>query len=286
MLTPRVSIGLPVRNGASELEACLDCLTRQTFGDFEILVFDNASTDRTREIVEKAMQADPRIRYVRHEQDIGAGANFTAVLHAARAPYFMWRAYDDLSDLNYIESLVAALDGHPNAGLAAPNVETVRTQAGCRRSRPAPDQEPSHGDPSRQRRMIRNLQAGWVYGLYRRELLIDIKRFVDREFHFIWAVDFIMLVAMVLKSEIVGAPDTTLRLQLTDAQKQYSSSERIAERVALARNYWEVLERLLAERRASALQRLLFRATFIWHMQRRVAKWPILIRTLLSRPPA
>jgi len=83
----------------SELESCLACLSNQTYRELVIIVYDNASTDRTPEIVAAAMQNDPRISYYRHENDIGALPNFEAVLAAAKSPYFMWRAYDDLSDL-------------------------------------------------------------------------------------------------------------------------------------------------------------------------------------------
>ena len=47
---PRVSIGLPVYNGADFLEEALDSLLAQTFEDFELIISDNASTDRTQEI--------------------------------------------------------------------------------------------------------------------------------------------------------------------------------------------------------------------------------------------
>jgi len=284
MTIPRVTIGVPVRNGASELASCLNCLTNQTFRDIEILILDNASTDRTPDIILEAMRTDPRIRYIRNKEDIGAAANFTATLKEARAPYFMWRAYDDLSDSNYVESLVAALDANPNAGLAAPNVETIRTLSNRRRLRMAPEATIAMlSRPAAQRRMIRQLQAGWIYGLFRREFLVEVKTYIDREFQFVWAVDFIMLVAAALRREIVGVPTTTLRLQLTGARKEYSQSELRAERTALVRNYWRVLEQLLSEKALSPVQRLMFRITFVWHIQRRVAKWPILIRALISK---
>lgn len=55
-----------------------------------------------------------------------------------------------------------------------------------------------------------------------------------------------------------------------------------AERVALVRNYWKVLEQLLVEQPLPLAPRLLLMMTFVWHVQRRVAKWPILLRALLA----
>lgn len=283
MSGPCVTIGVPVRNGETELAACLACLSNQTYPDLEILVSDNASDDATGAIVAEAMHRDPRIRYIRHDTNIGALANFTYVLTAATSPYFMWRAYDDLSDPGYVEKLVAALDGNPHATLAAPRVETLRVHAGRRRVRlpPAPGEGPA--DPlARQRWTLRRLQAGWIYGLYRRDYLVQTKAYIYRAYPFAWAWDFLFLVATVLRAEIAGVPDATLTLQLTGAPKEYSSSTLTAERVALVRNYWRVLEQLLAERNLPLFQRFLFRLSFVWHVQRRVAKWPILWRALLG----
>ena len=279
----RVTIGVPVRNGESELAASLACLSQQTCRDLEILVSDNASDDRTAEIVAEAMRHDPRIRYVRHETNIGALANFTYVLTAATTPYFMWRAFDDLSDPEYVERLAAALDAHPAAVLAAPRVETLRVRANRRRLRlPPTPQEGPRARAARQRWLLRRLQAGWIYGLFRREYLLTTKAFIYRAYPFAWAWDLLLLAATALRAEIVGVLEAHLTLQLTGAAKEYSSSTLTAERVALVRNYWKVLEQLLAEQPLPLAQRLLLRLTFVWHVQRRVAKWPILFRALLG----
>lgn len=281
MNKPRVTIGVPVRNGESEIEACLVCLSNQTYRDLAIIVYDNASTDRTAEIVAAAMRSDSRIRYFRHATDIGALANFAAVLAAAQSPYFMWRAYDDLSSPDYVERLVAALDAYPDAVLAAPRTETLRVQAGRCRVRLPP--KPGTGPRERlaaERWMIRRLQAGWFYGLYRREFLVEIMSFVKREFHFVWAWDFLLLAATVLRAGIVGVPEATFTHRLTGAPKQYSSSELTAERVALVCNYWRVIEMLIAEKKMPLYQRLLHRVIFVRHVKRRVAKWPILLRAV------
>ena len=281
MNSPRVTIGVPVRNGASEIKACLACLSHQTYRDLAIIVYDNASTDRTPEIVAAAMREDSRISYFRHETNIGALPNFAAVLAAAKSPYFMWRAFDDLSDSAYVERLVAALDAHPDAVLAAPRTETLRVQADRRRVRLPP--KLGTGPRSRlaaERWMVRRLQAGWFYGLFRREFLVETMGFVEREFHFVWAWDFLLLATTVLRAGIVGVPEVTFTHRLTGAPKQYSSSEATAERVALVRNYWRVIEMLIAEKNMPLYQRLLHRAIFVRHVKRRVAKWPVLLRAM------
>ena len=64
--SPRLSIGLPVYNGERFLAQALECLLAQTFRDFELVISDNASTDRTSEICYAYVQRDPRVRYVRN----------------------------------------------------------------------------------------------------------------------------------------------------------------------------------------------------------------------------
>src|SRR4029077_14346748 len=73
--SPRVSVGLTVYNGERFLAETLDSLVAQTFEDFELIVCDNASTDRTAEIVRDYAARDVRIRYVRNERNIGASGN-------------------------------------------------------------------------------------------------------------------------------------------------------------------------------------------------------------------
>ena len=115
---PRVSIGIPVYNGENYLAEALDSLLRQTYLDFEILISDNASTDRTAEICRDYAARDGRIRYVRQDRNIGAGPNHNRVLELSQSPYFKWAAHDDLYAPTYLEKCVAILDRDPDVVLA------------------------------------------------------------------------------------------------------------------------------------------------------------------------
>jgi glycosyltransferase involved in cell wall biosynthesis len=111
---PRVSIGMPVRNGEPFLEQAVDSILAQTFTDFELVVADNASTDSTARICTEYAGRDPRVRYVRHDVDIGAAANFRHVFELSRAPYFKWAAHDDAIAPEFLERCVAVLDADPS----------------------------------------------------------------------------------------------------------------------------------------------------------------------------
>jgi glycosyltransferase involved in cell wall biosynthesis len=112
--TPRVSIGMPVYNGAATLRRAVDSLLAQTFTDFELVISDNASTDSTSEICRDYEARDPRVRCVRQLRNLGSVPNFAFVLNEARAPFFMWAAADDRWDPRFIEANLEVLDSHPD----------------------------------------------------------------------------------------------------------------------------------------------------------------------------
>jgi glycosyltransferase involved in cell wall biosynthesis len=111
---PRLSIGIPVYNGENFLSEVLTSLREQTFDDFEILICDNASTDRTQEICKEYAARDSRIRYYRNDTNIGANRNFNKVFQLSTAPLFKWSAHDDLYEPTYLEECVKILDENPD----------------------------------------------------------------------------------------------------------------------------------------------------------------------------
>lgn len=116
--SPRLSIGLPVYNGERFLAQALECLLAQTFGDFELVISDNASTDRTPDICYAYVQRDPRVRYVRNPLNLGSVPNFNRVFELSTAPLFKWAAHDDLHHETYLEGCVRLLDEDPTVVLA------------------------------------------------------------------------------------------------------------------------------------------------------------------------
>lgn len=100
---PLVTVGMPVFNGGDFLEQAIESLLLQSFHDFELIISDNASNDRTQEICQRYAAKDPRVSYVRQASNIGAEENFLFVLNAARSPFFMWAAADDIRCSEFVE---------------------------------------------------------------------------------------------------------------------------------------------------------------------------------------
>ena len=77
---PRVSIGMPVYNEELHLEQALQSLLSQSFTDFELIISDNASRDRTGKICLTYAAKDARVQYSRLKTNLGALANFNRVI--------------------------------------------------------------------------------------------------------------------------------------------------------------------------------------------------------------
>jgi glycosyltransferase involved in cell wall biosynthesis len=118
---PRVSIGLPVYNGERYVAEAIEGVLSQTFGDFELVITDNASTDQTREICEDFARKDSRVRYYRNPQNLGAAPNFNRCFTlASPSEFFKWITYDDLMTDDLIERCIEALDSDTGVSLAFP----------------------------------------------------------------------------------------------------------------------------------------------------------------------
>jgi glycosyltransferase involved in cell wall biosynthesis len=116
----KVAIGLPVYNGANYLAAAIDSILAQSYGDFDFVISDNASTDGTEEICRSYAQRDPRIRYIRQPKNVGAAANHNMLVRMTDSPYFKWAAHDDLLAPGFLAACVDVLDGDSAVVLASP----------------------------------------------------------------------------------------------------------------------------------------------------------------------
>jgi glycosyltransferase involved in cell wall biosynthesis len=122
---PRVSIGLPVYNGDSFLKETLDSLLAQTYGCFELIISDNASTDQTEDICRAYAAQDQRIRYYRNKENIGMGRNFNRVLELSSGHYFKWATADDVCKPDYLARCVDVLDRNSGVVVVYPKTQFV-----------------------------------------------------------------------------------------------------------------------------------------------------------------
>src|SRR3990172_418123 len=115
---PVVSIGMTVRNEERFIGRALDSLLSQTFSDFELIISDSASTDRTGEICREYEKKDKRIKYRRLKVNISPCADNRNLVSMAKGDYFMFACGDDWWAPEFVKTLVCELESHPEAGLA------------------------------------------------------------------------------------------------------------------------------------------------------------------------
>lgn len=114
---PKVSIGLPVYNGENFIAEAIESLLSQTFSDFEIIICDNKSTDKTESICRAFEEKDSRIRYYRNSKNLGASPNFNRCVELATGIYFKWAAHDDICLPEYLQECVNCLDRNTSSTL-------------------------------------------------------------------------------------------------------------------------------------------------------------------------
>jgi glycosyltransferase involved in cell wall biosynthesis len=115
MRVPRVSVGIPVYNGENYLQTAIDSVLAQDYEDFELVISDNASTDRTADICRDYAAADRRVRYFRNRENIGAVPNFNRVFALARGRYFKWLSSDDVCYPALLRRCVEILEAAPTS---------------------------------------------------------------------------------------------------------------------------------------------------------------------------
>ncbi|HWO93693.1 MAG TPA: glycosyltransferase family 2 protein [Dehalococcoidia bacterium] len=125
-----VSVALPVYNGEQFLAEAIESVLAQTFGDFELLICDNASTDATPHICQMYASRDRRVRYYGSDKNRGASWNFNRAFGLASGQYFKWIAADDYLAPTFLERCLMALNDRPEAVLAYPNAVCVDESGG------------------------------------------------------------------------------------------------------------------------------------------------------------
>jgi glycosyltransferase involved in cell wall biosynthesis len=105
---------MPVYNGDNFMEQTLDSILSQTYKDFELVISDNASTDKTETICKSYADKDKRIRYSRNIKNLGGAKNYNRVFELSRGEYFKWATHDDIILPTFLERCVEVLDRDPS----------------------------------------------------------------------------------------------------------------------------------------------------------------------------
>lgn len=222
------------------LDECLASLAQQSFRNFTVLIYDNASTDSTGEIARRWCDNDPRFRYFRQDVNRGAKQNFLDVLAAAETPYFLWRAYDDLSGPEFLQELYSAITSRPGVRLAVPVVVSENLDGSKRRVRDLPPL----GDEQSMAAIVRRLygsHASWFYGLWDRETLNHTMDKTWGHYPSDWGSDHLALFPLLVDGTVAAAPGATFvqRIKRNVGSAKRNSTISAKEMLSLRRKFQE-----------------------------------------------
>jgi FkbM family methyltransferase len=125
--SPAVSVVMSVYNGQAFLAAAIESILSQTFRDFEFLIIDDGSSDKTPEILSTCAKQDGRIRVVRHENK-GRAVSLNIGIELSKSPYIARMDADDISLPNRIKEQLEFMERHPEVGLLSGTYERINSE--------------------------------------------------------------------------------------------------------------------------------------------------------------
>jgi glycosyltransferase involved in cell wall biosynthesis len=206
-MNPKLTIGIPVRNGMPYLAETLQSVQGQTYGDFEILVIDDGSTDDTGEYLQSLR--DPRLQVI-SQSNQGLTATLNRMLRECRTPWLVRLDADDIALPRRAASVARAIERAPEAGMFysrakhhdhANGVSLVRT---------------TEGSPEELREQTRR---GYLLSICHSSVVLNVRKTLDAGgYRFDYKVeDLDLWWRMALRNDIVFLPEITVAYRLNDA---------------------------------------------------------------------
>lgn len=135
---PIISIVMPVYNAEKYVEEALLSVLRQTYTDWELIVMDDGSSDRSAEILRKIAKTDKRIKCVFNKKNKGIGYTMTKLVSMARGKYIARMDSDDIMLPTRIETQVKFMENNPKIGLIGSYLAEIDNKRKLRAVRKVP----------------------------------------------------------------------------------------------------------------------------------------------------
>jgi len=123
---PKVTVLMPVYNGEKYLKKAIDSILCQTFNEFEFLIINDGSTDRSIEVIKS--YSDPRIILVENGENLGLIATLNKGIDLARGKYIARMDQDDISVPDRFEKQIKYLDSNHQVGVLGSNFLIIDNQ--------------------------------------------------------------------------------------------------------------------------------------------------------------
>jgi glycosyltransferase involved in cell wall biosynthesis len=235
-------------NCARFLDEAVESLLGQTFGDFELVIIDDASTDDTPAMLRRFQAADARVRWERNEKNRRLGPSLNRGLRLCRAPLVARADADDVFYPPRLERQVSFMDAHPEIGVVSAVEEIMDERGRFLRYKPALTED----DEIRFFHMFTHAMSHTVV-MYRRELVMRVGGY-DESFA-TGPEDYDLYARLFHVTRFGNLPEALVRYRVragSDEQAPFPWRQRMKNQVA-ARQLSAYLGREVCEAEAGAL---------------------------------
>lgn len=122
-MKPKISVLTSAYNAEPYIGESIESILSQTFKDFELIIVDDCSTDKTLKVIQKYAKKDKRIRVIVNKTNQGVGKNRNILKNNAKGIYIAWQDADDISPKNRLLHQYQYLESHPNAWIVGGYLE-------------------------------------------------------------------------------------------------------------------------------------------------------------------
>jgi glycosyltransferase involved in cell wall biosynthesis len=215
---PKVTVLMSVFNGEQFLGAAIESILGQTLSDFEFLIMNDGSTDKSKDIV--LSYRDPRIRFVENERNLGLIASLNKGLDLARGEYIARMDADDISYPERLQLQVDYMDNHPKVGACGTCIKIFGDGIRLSTLRSVPD---DHETIRTRLLFVNSINHSTVM---LRKSFFD--RFALRYGNFKYAEDYELWIRCIEHFELHNLPDFTIRHRISETSVTRSNPQGVA----------------------------------------------------------
>lgn len=239
MKNPKVTVLMSVYNGEKYLQEAIDSILVQTFIDFEFLIINDGSTDKTEEILKS--YNDPRIKIINNEKNIGLTKSLNKGLRLAKGEYIARQDADDISCDNRLERQIKLLDEKLDIAIVGTNYFRINEKGDI-----IQEIKRQEKDKNIKKYLLNGNQLGHGTIMFRKSCIEKVG-FYREEFKFAQDYDFVLHFSE--KYKLANIPETLYKWRIN------SNSVSVSRKIIQDR-YANLALRLFIERKKIGYDRL------------------------------
>ncbi len=197
--TPLITTVIPTFRRPELLKRAIQSILNQTYKNFKVIIYDDASEDETEDVVIDFKKKDPRVKYFRNPKNIGSIENYSYAMKHIATPLFSFLSDDDFLLPNFFTDAVEALKQNPEAICFCGGSLMIDFNGKISGHDLEAWEDGVYYPPSGFLEMIRKIHPLWQSTLFKREIIDDIG-ILDPE---ILAIDYDYLLRVAAQKIIV-----------------------------------------------------------------------------------